>query len=81
MVKKSFSKIIKSKFPTLSPGQKKVAEFLTVHQDEAVLRTAFQLGQKVGVSETTVIRFSYALGFSGYSDMQNTIRQEWLATK
>jgi len=80
MKKISFSQMIKNKFPTLSPGQKKIAEFLVDHQEDAVLKTAFQLGKKVGVSETTVIRFSYALGFRGFSDMQDMIRQEWLAT-
>lgn len=81
MNKDSFSQIIKNKFQTLSPGQKKIAEFLMEHQEEAVLKTAFQLGNMVGVSETTVIRFSYALGFSGFSAMQERIRQEWIATK
>ncbi|OKL37451.1 MurR/RpiR family transcriptional regulator [Domibacillus mangrovi] len=81
MEKIDFYQLIKNKFSTLSPGQKKIAEFLVDHRDEAVLKTAFQLGKKVGVSETTVIRFSYALGFSGFSDMQDMIQQEWITTK
>ncbi|NEU30565.1 MurR/RpiR family transcriptional regulator [bacterium LRH843] len=81
MKKEEFSQMVKNKFSTLSPGQKKIAEFLVDHQEEAVLKTAFQLGKMVGVSETTVIRFSYALGFSGFSDMQDMVRQEWITTK
>ncbi|WP_066056457.1 MurR/RpiR family transcriptional regulator [Robertmurraya korlensis] len=78
MEQKTVTQIIKGSFSALSSGQKKVAEFLLEHLDEGSLLTAFQIGRKVGVSETTVIRLAYALGFSGYSEMQETIRREWL---
>lgn len=69
---------IKKSYSSLSPGQKKVAEFIVQHMDEGALLTAFQIGRKVGVSETTVIRLAYALGFSGYSQLQECVRKEWL---
>ncbi|MEN1969899.1 MurR/RpiR family transcriptional regulator [Lentibacillus sp. N15] len=81
METKSISQILKDSYTSLSPGQKKVAEFINHNKDEGVLLTAFQLGEKVGVSETTVIRFAYALGFKGYSEMQDVLRKDWLATK
>jgi DNA-binding MurR/RpiR family transcriptional regulator len=34
------------------------------------------IGRKVDVSETTVIRLSYALGFSGFSEMQHYTQQQ-----
>ncbi|KAF0816564.1 MULTISPECIES: MurR/RpiR family transcriptional regulator [unclassified Cytobacillus] len=81
MDKKTISQMIKENYSTLSPGQRKAAEFIMEHADEAVLLTAFQVGRKAGVSETTVIRLAYALGFSGYSQMQERIRKDWLAGK
>ncbi|MFC0272594.1 MurR/RpiR family transcriptional regulator [Metabacillus herbersteinensis] len=81
MNQKTFPQIIKESFLTLSPGQKKVAEFLLHHMNEGALLTAFQIGQQVGVSETTVIRLAYALGFSGYSGMQEMVRKDWLANQ
>ncbi|PTX61302.1 RpiR family transcriptional regulator [Melghirimyces profundicolus] len=75
------SDLIKAKFSTLSSGQKKVAEFIVSHLEETVWMKAYQIGQKAGVSETTVIRFAFALGFAGFSELQNTIRQELLAGK
>jgi DNA-binding MurR/RpiR family transcriptional regulator len=78
---KTLSQMIKASYSSLSPGQKKAAEFFMEHADEAVLLTAFQVGRKVGVSETTVIRLAYALGFSGYSQMQDLVRKDWLAGK
>jgi DNA-binding MurR/RpiR family transcriptional regulator len=81
MKEKTFQYLVKEKFPQLSPGQKKVAEFLVTHLDEGALHTAFQIGRQVGVSDTTVIRLAYALGLNGFSEMQEMIRQEWLGTK
>jgi DNA-binding MurR/RpiR family transcriptional regulator len=74
-------KLIKGGFSSLSPGQKKVAEFIIENMEEGALLTAFQIGKKVGVSETTVIRLAYALGFTGYSQMQERVRKEWLTNK
>ncbi|WP_028401877.1 MurR/RpiR family transcriptional regulator [Ectobacillus panaciterrae] len=81
MKEKTFQYLVKDKFPQLSPGQKKVAEFLITHLEEGALHTAFQIGRQVGVSDTTVIRLAYALGLNGFSEMQEMIRQEWLGTK
>ncbi|MBT2215584.1 MurR/RpiR family transcriptional regulator [Virgibacillus dakarensis] len=75
---KSITEIIKENYLLLSPGQKKVAEFITQNIAEGALLTAFQMGNRVGVSETTVIRLAYALGFKGYIEMQNAVRQNWL---
>lgn len=81
MGEKQMNQIIKENFTSLSPGQKKVAEFITGHMEEGALHTAFQIGKKAGVSETTVIRLAYALGFAGFSDLQEKIRRDWLETK
>lgn len=81
MNQNTLTRIIKENFSSLSAGQKKVAEFYMKHMDEMLLLTAFQIGRKVGVSETTVIRLAYALGFSGYSQMQELVRTEWLSNK
>ncbi|MCP8968985.1 MurR/RpiR family transcriptional regulator [Ectobacillus ponti] len=73
-----FQTIAKEKFPQLSAGQKKVAAYMVEHLEEAAFITAFQIGQKAKVSETTVIRFSYALGFDGFSEMQHIIQRQLL---
>lgn len=74
----SFERLIKEKYDTLSPGQKKVAEYLIQKLDESAFNTAAMIGRKVEVSETTVIRLSYALGFNGFSEMQHLIQQQIL---
>ncbi|RXT06478.1 MurR/RpiR family transcriptional regulator [Ammoniphilus sp. CFH 90114] len=73
----SLENLIKEKYSKLSPGQKRVAEYLIQNRDEFAFNTASQIGRKVDVSETTVIRFSYAIGFNGFSEMQSHI-QQWV---
>jgi DNA-binding MurR/RpiR family transcriptional regulator len=77
-LKPHFEQLVKKHFDHLSPGQKKVAEYLLQQLEEAAFRTAVQIGRKVQVSETTVTRLSYALGFSGFSAMQEYIQRQIL---
>ncbi len=72
----TFESLIKEKFGSLSAGQKKVAEYLIEQLEEAAFSTASQIGRKVDMSETTVIRLSYALGFNGFSEMQEAIQKQ-----
>jgi DNA-binding MurR/RpiR family transcriptional regulator len=81
MDQKPLNQVIRENFSLLSPGQKKVAEFFIQNVNEAALLTAYQVGRKVGVSETTVIRLAYALGFSGFSQLQEKLRKDWLVRK
>jgi DNA-binding MurR/RpiR family transcriptional regulator len=76
----SFQELVKHKFPDLSRGQKKVAEFLVNFTEKGSLYTAGQIGKETGVSETTVIRLAYALGLNGFSDLQELMRNEWLSS-
>ncbi|MEJ8555450.1 MurR/RpiR family transcriptional regulator [Tepidibacter sp. Z1-5] len=72
--------IIKEQFPKLSKGQKLIAQFILANYDKAAFMTAGKLGEKVGVSESTVVRFANALGFDGYPKLQKSL-QELIKTK
>ncbi|WP_044640502.1 MurR/RpiR family transcriptional regulator [Risungbinella massiliensis] len=76
----SFGQLVKNTFPSLSAGQKKVAEYILGNLEQAAFQTSEQIGREVNVSQTTVIRLSYALGFSGFSKMQSSIQKDVLKT-
>ncbi len=57
-----------------SKGQKRIARFITEHYDEAAFMTAYKMGQAVGVSESTVVRFAAELGFAGYPQLQKAMQ-------
>ncbi|MFC7392290.1 MurR/RpiR family transcriptional regulator [Scopulibacillus cellulosilyticus] len=75
----SIEKSIKNVFHSLSSGQRKVAEYILNNINQSAFRTAEQIGREINVSQTTVIRLSYALGFNGFSEMQSTIRKQVLS--
>ncbi|WP_250277752.1 MurR/RpiR family transcriptional regulator [[Clostridium] colinum] len=64
---------INEKMPILSKGQKRLASFILEHYDKAAFMTAYKLGEVVGVSESTVVRFASEMGFDGYHKMQTEL--------
>ncbi|TMV49961.1 MurR/RpiR family transcriptional regulator [Paenibacillus mesophilus] len=74
----TIEQLVKGEYEGLSAAQKKVAEYLLLHPDECALLTAKQISREAGVSETTVIRLSYALGFGNFSEMQQRLRERML---
>lgn len=59
----------------LSKGHKKLAQYITENYDKAAFMTASKLGEKVGVSESTVVRFATEMGFKGYPELQKELQQ------
>lgn len=58
---------------SFSKGQKKIANYIMLHYDKAAFFTAAKLGEAVGVSESTVVRFASVIGYSGYPELQKAI--------
>lgn len=59
----------------LSKGHKKIAAYISENYDKAAFMTAAALGNKVGVSESTVVRFATEMGFKGYPELQRELQQ------
>lgn len=68
-------KTIIAMLPGLSKRQKQIAKYITEHYDKAAFMTASRLGQAVGVSESTVVRFAMELGFEGYPQLQKSLQE------
>ena len=67
--------IIQERMPTLSKGQRRVAQFILDAYDKAAFMTASRLGETVQVSESTVVRFAAELGCGGYHNMQRALQE------
>jgi len=59
----------------LSKGHRRIAQYIVEHYDKAVFMTASRLGESVGVSESTVVRFASALGYDGYPQLQRSLQE------
>lgn len=62
-------------YKKFSKGQKKLAEFIREDYDKAAFLTAAKMGEEVGVSESTVVRFAMALGYEGYPEFQKALEE------
>ena len=70
---KSVKERIEKYFQRLSKSQQKVANAVITNPAYISTHTAAEVGGMAGVSETTVIRFCYAIGLEGFSQLQKEV--------
>lgn len=68
------------KYMKMSKGHKAIAAYISDHYEQAVFMTAAKLGETVGVSESTVVRFASGLGYDGYPEFQKAL-EGWVKDK
>ncbi len=71
------SAYIRDRFEDFSRSQKDVAQYIVDHLDEAAFQTAEELARRANTSSSTVVRFSQALGFEGFPELQQAARDEY----
>jgi DNA-binding MurR/RpiR family transcriptional regulator len=76
-VHQALSAFIRSRFDEFSRSQKDVAQYIVDHLDEAAFQTAEELARRANTSSSTVVRFSQALGFEGFPELQHAAREEY----
>ena len=67
---------VNEKYNGMTHAQKTVANYVGEHPDDIAFCTLETLAAKINVSTTTVIRFARAMGYSGFSDMQDEVKRE-----
>ncbi|MFG2333217.1 MurR/RpiR family transcriptional regulator [Streptomyces sp. NPDC048604] len=58
----------------LSPGQRRIAQYMTDHLTEAAFLSITDLAERVGVSQPSVTRFATSLGFSGFPALREALQ-------
>ena len=71
---------INEKMNTMSKSHKAIARYIKEHYDQAVFMTAAKLGETLGISESTVVRFASGIGYDGYPEFQKAL-EEWVKNK
>lgn len=59
----------------LTGSQKIIGKYVLDNYREVAFMSAIELGEKVGVSDATIIRFARSIGFSGFAEFKNQIRE------
>lgn len=62
---------------TLTKTQKMIAKYILDNYSDACFMTSTEIATELGVSESSVIRFSRSLGFSGFMDFQKELRKDY----
>jgi len=73
----TLSTYIQARFDEFSRSQKDVAQYIVDHLDETAFQTAEELARRANTSSSTVVRFSQALGFEGFPELQHAAREEY----
>jgi DNA-binding MurR/RpiR family transcriptional regulator len=69
---------VQENYNQFSKGLKKVSKYFLTNPEAFAVNSAGQVGNQINVSETTVIRFCYALGYSGFSAFQKDVQGQLL---
>ncbi len=59
----------------LSPGYRRIADFLLDHYRDAAFMTAAEVGKASFVDTTLVVRFAQRLGYPGYPELISEVRE------
>lgn len=66
---------ISGQYEKMSKSHKAIADFISAHYDQAVFMTAAKLGEALGISESTVVRFADRVGYAGYPEFQHALEE------
>ena len=68
-------KYLSEHYASFSKGHKAIADYIIQNYDTAAFMTAVKLGTAVGISESTVVRFAYEVGYDGYPKLQKALQE------
>lgn len=66
---------ISERYDKMSKSHKAIASYISEHYDQAVFMTAAKLGETLGISESTVVRFASGVGYEGYPEFQKALEE------
>lgn len=69
-----FQDRIRENYENLTPGFRKLADFIMNSTLDAAFLTATELSRRVGVDPATVVRFAQELGYSGYRELSREVK-------
>jgi len=70
--------VLRGYYPSLSPSEKKVADYVLEHYRDVMRMTLAELAEHSGVSDATVVRFCRAVGFQSYLELKIALMRSLL---
>lgn len=66
---------VNARYETLSPTQKRIADFIFKYPDEVCFYSLKDLAQALGVTEVTILRFTKKIGLTSFVEMKKMLRE------
>src|SRR6056297_571432 len=68
--------LLKKEYQNLTYSQKKIGKYIIDNFEEIPFMSSSQIGDKLNLSDVSIIRFSRAIGFKGYTDLKEKIKMD-----
>ena len=75
-----FDALVRQRYVKLSPAHRRIADYLLADGRRAALVPAADIAKTLDMSEATVSRFAQALGYDGYPQLRDRLRERFLVT-
>ena len=72
----TFRSRILEQYDSFSMQEKKIAKFLADHYTQILTLSGKEIAQLSGVSESAVVRFAQSMGFPGFRQLKNALKEE-----
>jgi len=72
---------IRSQYSSLSAKEKQIADFILENPKESVNPSIEELAERIGISESTMVRFAKKLGYSGYQRFRIALARETISAQ
>ena len=72
--------LVRAKYAELSPAHRRIADYLLADGRRAALEPIAAVARNLRTSESTVVRFAQSLGYEGYPELRDQLRERFLTT-
>ena len=69
---------IRDRYESLSKRLKQVAKYILDNSNSIVFDTVAVIAERADVPPSTLIRFANAFGYSGFNEMKQIFRENWM---
>ena len=66
---------LRRQYDRLTPTQRRIAEYIIEHSQEVAFSTVDRMAERLDVNPSTIVRFAYRLGLSGFTGLQERMQE------
>ena len=68
---------IEATLDAMSPGDRQIGQYVVERSEQVLRLSSAALATETGTSQSSIVKFSQKLGFTGYSDLKLAVSEAW----